>query len=242
MEDCKSISECPAVDELVEFSKTLANGESSLEVYQLKWIPYRKFTDIESTGHSTGNQPTYYAMYEQAKTDDKQVEMLLLGTVDECTHEFIHEFARTHSLPTHKYNSQPNMNQFRRYSVWLERRNDMIEGFTSDNNNYYLVADRHFHRCYSRYGFCSACGILRCSPVWCICGHKEISQRWTSNNKRLDEFITKSQRQTKSPNEAYLEWIPFDHLSHRRDDVYELYANQCRVSLRPLEITDKTDD
>src|SRR5207244_6326454 len=76
----------------------------------------------------------------------------------------------------------------------------------------------------------SACGILRCSPVWCICDHKELSQGWTSNNKKLDEFITKTQRQTNSPNEAYLEWIPFDHMSHDYDDAYYLQIGRasCR--------------
>src|SRR5438128_9533260 len=170
--------------------------------------------------------------------------MLLLGTRDGCTHEFITEFARIYSLPTHKYDNPPNINQFRRYSLWLERRNNMIRGFTSDNNNYYLVANRRFHHCYSRYGFCSACGILRCSPVWCICGHKELSEGWTSNNKKLDEFITKTQTQTNSPNEAYLEWIPFDHLNNRYGDVYDLHDKlpTCDVSRIPLELTDETDD
>src|SRR5438552_1532234 len=97
----ETIERCPAIDQLIESSKTLDNGESTGKSYHLKWIPYSEFTDIDSTGHSTGNQPTYYATYEH--DSDKQVEMLLLGTVDECTHEFIHEFARTHSLPTHKH-------------------------------------------------------------------------------------------------------------------------------------------
>src|SRR5207244_547922 len=158
--------------------------------------------------------------------------------------ESIQNFAKTHSLPTHNYNNPPNMNQFRRYSVWLERRNEMIEGFTSDNDNYYLVAKRRFKRFYSRYGFCSACGILRCSPVWCICGHKELSEGWTSNNKKLDEFIMKSQRQTKSPNDAYLEWIPFDHIEIYNDRAFlsDKLPTCCDISLIPLSITDETDE
>ena len=116
------------------------------------------------------------------------------------------------------------------------------------SDKYYLVIDRRFHYCYSRYGFCSACGILRCSPVWCICGHKELSQGWTSNDKKLDELITKSQRQTNSPNEAYLEWISFDNIFDAlrdQDDWYKLYdklPTTAYVSLDPLSITDKTDD
>src|SRR5437016_13089352 len=88
----------------------------------------------------------------------KLVEMLLLGTVDECTQEFIHEFARTHSLPTHKYYNPSNIVQFRRYSRWLTSRNASIEGFTKYEDKYYLVAKRHFYNYFSLYGFCSACG------------------------------------------------------------------------------------
>src|SRR5437016_1047386 len=109
----------------------------------------------------------------------------------------------------------------------------MIYGFTSNNNNYYMVAKQQFHIYHSLYGFCSACGILRCSPVWCICGHKELSQGWTSNDKKLDEFIMKLQRQTKSPNEAYLEWIPFDHLNTYGNILHDKLPTQFRVSLDP---------
>src|SRR5438132_3643578 len=65
----------------------------------------------------------------------------------------------------------------------------MIYGFTKYDDKYYMVASNLFYHCYSRYGFCSACGILRCSPVWCICGHKELSDGWTSNNKELDSSL-----------------------------------------------------
>src|SRR5204862_4352520 len=100
-----------------------------------------------------------------------------------------------------------------RYSKLLQRRNILVKWFTKSNDdNYYMVADSRFYRCYSRYGFCTACGTLRCSPVWCICGHKQVSDGWTSNNKQLDEFIKKSQLQTNSANDAYLEWIPFDYI------------------------------
>src|SRR5437660_2907344 len=163
MEIMENASGCPAISQLIESSKTLNNDRELVE--HLKWIPYSEFTNIESIEHSTDNQPTptYYATYEQAKkqydyegniiSSYKLVEMLLLGTVDECTQEFIHEFARTYSLPTYKYDNPSNINQFRRYPTWLKRRNWMIEGFTSDNHNYYLVARRHFHHCYFRYGF-----------------------------------------------------------------------------------------
>src|SRR5437879_10187905 len=117
MEDCKSISECPAVDELVKSSKTLDNGESARKSYHLKWIPYRELTNIRSC-QSSIEQTAYYATYKLKKA----VILLLLGTVEECTQEFIHEFARTYSLPTHKYDNPSNIVQFKRYSTWLKCR------------------------------------------------------------------------------------------------------------------------
>src|SRR6185312_12089149 len=134
-------------------------------------------------------------------------------------------------------------NQFRRHSVWLESRNEQIHGFTENDGNYYMVAGILFYYCYSRYGFCSVCGLLRCSPVWCICGHKQLSDEWTSSNKQLDDFIKKTQLQTNSANDTYLEWIPYDCI----DDI-GLYAylyglpTYSRVELIPLEITDSTHD
>ena len=83
---------------------------------------------------------------------------------------------------------------------------------------------------------------MRCSPVWCICGHKELSDGWTSNNKQLDEFIKKSQLQTNSPNDVYLEWIPYNCIRHWGDaNLYGLPA-YAEVRLTPLEITDEMDD
>src|SRR6185369_13644964 len=117
---------------------------------------------------------------------------------------------------THKYKDGSTTNRYRRYPRWLDKRNKLIKGFTKNGDNYYMVAERRFHCCYTLYGFCAECGLLRCSPVWCICGHKELSDKWTSDNKKLDEFIKKSQRQTKSANEAYLEWFSSDSLIVRR--------------------------
>jgi len=233
---------CPAIDWLIESSKTLDNGELVDENSRLKWIPYSEFTNIETIKH-----PSEEIIYSaQHKSIVKDVMLLLLGTHDECTEEFIHEFARTHSIPTHKYKDASTTNRFRRYPRWLDKRNKLIKGFTKNGGNYYMVAERRFHCCYALYGFCSECGLLRCSPVWCICGHKELSDKWTSDNKKLDEFIRKSQRQTKSANEAYLEWLSSDYIrigsivpSNRR--LWELPTN-ADVKCLPLEITAETDD
>src|SRR6185312_15704755 len=182
----------PAIDNLVQ--SFLKSGRNPV----LKWVLYEKVTNIEPT--QTDN--VYYAT-----VDVGNKILLCLGSSEECTPVLVTEFARIYSLPTDEYN---NVNQFRRYSTWLNYRNKLIEGFTEHDDKYYMVADKRFYHCYSFYGFCSACGILRCSPVWCICGHKQLSDGWTSNNKQLDEFIKKSQLQTNSANDAYLEWIPYD--------------------------------
>jgi len=211
----------PAIDNLVQFSL-----ESEHRLLRLQWIPCSQITDIKPTQIDN----VYYAVHDV---------LIFLGSSKECTPTLVSELARIYSLPTHNYIN--DVNQFRRYKIWLKRRNELIKGFTEYDNNYYMVADKRFYHCYSRYGFCSACGILRCSPVWCICGHKQLSDGWTSNNKQLDDFIKKSQLQTNSPNDAYLEWIPFDYMNDRGDYEYGLPTNQY-VTLTPLEITDETHD
>src|SRR5436189_5957304 len=203
-------SEVAAIDNLVESSL-----ESKDELFRLKWIPCSDITDIEPT-------PTNAIYYASRKHKLKGTMHLLLGSNEECTPALVSEFARIYSLPTHKYNNVDN--NFKRYFEWLEERNYMIRGFTKYEDKYYMVANKLFYHCYSRYGFCTACGILRCSPVWCICGHKQVSDGWTSNNKQLDEFIKKSQLQTNSANDAYLEWIPFDCIEDYNVDklLYDL--------------------
>jgi len=223
----------PAIDNLVESSL-----ESKNEDLRLKWVSCSDITDMEPT-------PTNAIYYASRKHELKGTIHLLLGSSEECTPALVSEFARIYSLPTHKYNNDDG--QFRRYSKWLEKRNELINGFTKYEDKFYMVADKFFYCYYSRYGFCTACGTLRCSPVWCICDHKELSDGWTSNNKQLDEFIKKSQLQTNSVNDAYLEWIPFDCIKDRRyEDDTHLYGlpthTYTSVKLIPLEITDSTHD
>src|SRR5437879_83003 len=153
METTENALGCPAIAQLIEFSKILDNGKLAREGYHLKWVPYSELIDIELIEHSTG-QSTHYAKYRRAekhRTDIYQyklIEMILVGTRDECTQEFIQEFARTHSLPTHKYDKPPNINQFRRYATWLTNRNEVIEEFTNNNDIYYLVTERRFRHNY----------------------------------------------------------------------------------------------
>src|SRR6185312_7435016 len=215
----------PAIDNLVQSSL-----ESEDKYSRLEWIPCSDITDIEPTQISTVHYASRYAI---------NIILVFLGSSEECTQTLVSEFARKYALPTHKH--APH----RRYSIWLKKRNSLIDGFTKLDDDYYMVANRKFYHCYSRYGFCSACGILRCSPVWCVCGYKELSDGWTSNNKQLDEFIKKSQLQTNSPNHAYLEWIPFDCIDDRGHYAY-LYGlptyHYVSVKLIPLEITDETHD
>ena len=212
-----------SIDSLSQFSLEIENKGLRLE-----WISCEEITDIEPTQIDN----VYYAI-----RNEKVIMLLFLGSNEKCTPTLVSEFAKIYSLPTHKYKN--NDNNFRRHSVWLENRNRMIRGFTEYNNNYYMVADKLFSHCYYRYGFCTACGVLRCSPVWCICGHKQLSDRWTSNNKQLDELIKKTQLQTNLANHAYLEWIPFDCI----DGLYlHGLPTDDWVKLIPLEITDLTHD
>ena len=218
----------PAIDDLVQSS---LEGEN--EDLRLKWIPYEEIGDIKPTQVNN----IYYAVH-----NIYMIILVFLGSSGACTPTLVSEFARMYSLPTHKYNDY--VSQYKRCSVWLKARNKLIKGFTEYNGNYYMVADRRFYHGYSLYGFCSKCQILRCSPVWCICGHKQLSNGWTSNNKQLDEFIKKSQLQTNSPNDPYLEWILYDCIN----EWEYLDGNLCGlptsadIDLIPLKITDETPD
>src|SRR6185312_9066439 len=153
----------PAIDNLIQCSL-----ESENEYLRLEWIPCSELINIEPTQIDN--------VYHASRNGVDKTMLLCLGNSGECTQILVSKFARIYSLPTHKYNN--DVNQFRRHSVWLKNRNRLIKGFTEYENKYYMVANELFYHCYSRYGFCSACGILRCSPVWCICGHKQLSDGW----------------------------------------------------------------
>ena len=219
-----------AIENLIQSSLPDEFGYKKLE-----WIPFWRINDIKPSQIDN----VRYAVCNSGRP--VTMMLLLLGSEETCTPTFMSEFARIYSLPTHKYNN--DVGQFRRYEKWLYFRNKLIVGFTENDGYYYMVAYRSFYHCYSQYGFCSACGILRCSPVWCICRHKQLSDGWTSNNKQLNEFIKKSQLQTNSANDAYLEWIPYDCTSVRYGRIY-LYGLPTyeHVKLIPLEITDETLD
>src|SRR6185503_9666528 len=226
---------CTPIDNLIQSSL------SPQSKHKLEWIPCSQITNIESTRIDN----IYYAIRKQTeyynRVEETTIMLLCLGNSKECTPTLVSEFARIYSLSTYEYSR--DVNQFRRYSTWLESRNKLILGFTKYDDNYYMVADEFFYHYYFRYGFCTACAILRCSPVWCICGNKQSSNGWTSNNKQLDDFIKKSQLQTNSPNHAYLEWIPEDCIDY---GLYGLYLDglptYAIVKLIPLEITDETHD
>ena len=234
---------CTPIDNLIQSSQ-----ESEKEGLKLEWIPFSQIIDIKPTRIDN----VYYAIRKTGynyQVEETPMMLVCLGNSEECTVTLVSEFARIYSLPTHKHKNIDN--SFRRYSTWLEKRNKLIIGFTKYNDKYYMVAERRFYYCYSLYGFCTACQILRCSPVWCICGNKQLSNGWTSNNKQLDDFIKKSQLQTNSPNHAYLEWIPFDCIKDW--GLWGYYARSgcldglpthphAQVKLISLEITDETHD
>ena len=226
----------PAIDNLVQSSL-----ESDIRYFRLEWIPCSEITDITSSPMDN----VYYAILKRTRSDGRVDEtMIMLLLLEECIPAVVSEFARIYSLPTHKYRNDIRYRRYRRYSYWLSRRNTFIRGFTKYDDKYYMVAWRDFYQYYSRYGFCAACGILRCS-VWCICGHKQLSDGWTSNNSQLDDFIKKSQLQTNSPNDAYLEWIPFDCI-YNGGYYARLYSlptpKRIFFKLIPLEIMDETHD
>src|SRR6185369_13031959 len=119
----------PAIDNLVESSL-----ESQSEDLRLEWIPCSDITDIELTP----TDAIYYASRKQpGEVKETTIMLSLLGSSKECTPALVSEFARIHSLPTHKHNN--DVSHFRRYSTWLHYRNKLIGGFTKYEDNYYMV-------------------------------------------------------------------------------------------------------
>jgi hypothetical protein len=230
MEDTH-VSECQALGDLTQ---------NFLED-RLKWIPSSEFSNMESIKTFIDQKISHAEHGDWGK-----VILLLFGSDGKCTRASAEEFSRIYSLSTHNYDNSLNSMEFRRYAKWLQSRNGRIRGFTKYNDEYYLVTEKCFLYSYSLYGFCSACGILRCSSVWCICGHKELSNAWTSDNQKLDDFIKKSQIQTNSANDAYLEWIPFDFIKINQwgTRIFNSLPASFYTSLKsiPLDLGDKTDD
>src|SRR5437016_8269927 len=128
-----------AIDNLVQLSL-----ENENKYLRLEWIS----CNIEPI--KSGN--VYYA---NCGAEELTVMLSLLGNGEECTPTLVSEFARIHSLPTHKYNN--DISQFKRYSEWLSHRNKFIKGFTKYDGSYYMVTHPLFYHFYSLYGFCSAC-------------------------------------------------------------------------------------
>src|SRR6185369_2013751 len=111
----------PAIDSLIQ-----DNGS------RLKWVSGSEIDDKELTQIDNIYRAHGYII------------LVLLANSEECTPTLVSEFARIYSLPVHKYNNVDN-NNFRRYSVWLEQRNELIIGFTEYDGNYYMVADRRLY-------------------------------------------------------------------------------------------------
>jgi hypothetical protein len=252
----ESFSGCPAIDQLIESSKTRACGTSEA-IDMLEWISYSEFSDIERV-HDSNELNIHYAVHNR-QNGKSLVMLVLIGTRDECTLEFIDKFAKTYSLPTQKYLNPSNIVQYRCLIQMLVLRNcGYLKGFTMNEDKYFMVSDRMLHEFYSLYGFCSACGVLRCSSVWCMCGVKEVAYGWTSNCKKLDEFIRKIQSLSKTVNDSYVQFVSYNFLHQKLPDTiipvdnddprqysylrYKEFTLSSSTDLVPLETSDLEDD
>jgi hypothetical protein len=182
----------------------LISHTQSQRRYWIESIPYSKFKEIKRVERLT-DHVIYYAGYE-----NKFVVLIPLGTKDKTLEELIEVLSKIYSFPSDTLLDLNDRSQDGKLGPLLDSRHQLIKGFTKNENEYFLVADRCFYHHYTLCDFCSVCGRLRCSPVWCICGHKELSNNWTSGNKKLDEFIRESQQRTETANDSFLEWLPYD--------------------------------
>src|SRR5688572_16568238 len=88
------VSGSQVIDNLIHNS--LNNDD---EYLRLKWIPSSEFSHIDAT-QTFIDQKFSYAKHKY--WHEKEVILLLLGNHDNCTPAFVNEFARVHSIPTHK--------------------------------------------------------------------------------------------------------------------------------------------
>src|SRR6185436_13283418 len=100
---------CAPIDSLIQSSL-----ESEIENLKLEWISCSNITNIEPTQIDNVYNATCIHRI-----------LILLGNTEECTPALVSEFARIYSLPTHEYKNDDN--KFRRYSRWLESRNELIK-------------------------------------------------------------------------------------------------------------------
>jgi len=238
---------------LIQHMKTLGHN--------VTWIPgsdFRQIEPIESCAKYEIYSATWYnrryayARYIFRTTDDaKRVVLIPLGATEKITQEFNESFIRTYSFDITWRKALQSLRHLNKYYQFIDKRHRMICGFTEMRGRTYLVANWIFHYYYLLYGFCSECGLLRCTPVWCICGHKQLSNDWTSSNAQLDRFIRKTQERSEFIFEPFLEWIPYDSVAKglsQCNDVsllwfissYQSVTQMCyRRSLvsTPLDIT-----
>src|SRR5438132_12478160 len=107
--------------------------ESENKNFRLEWIPW-EFTDIKPTQIDNVYYDSHKVTLHNGEVKEITTMLLSLGNNEICTPTLVSELARIYSLPTYKYND--DISQFRRYSVWLRRRNYSIKGFTKDDDNY----------------------------------------------------------------------------------------------------------
>src|SRR5437763_15995104 len=75
---------CPAIDKLIESSRSLQNGESKRQLLPLKWILYHYSEPIQ---HST-ELGVYFTEYNSSEDEIPVMMMLLLiGPNDKCAED-----------------------------------------------------------------------------------------------------------------------------------------------------------
>jgi len=137
-----------AIDDLIQ--------PSFDEYNELDWIPHSDIAGIKPSQIDNVH-------YVVCQPNCEMITLVLLRNDEICTSTFVSSPGYIHSQHTSTCCAySKNIDKFRRHSIWLKTRNELIEGFTKYEDNYYMVAGKCFYHCYSRYGFCSACGILLC--------------------------------------------------------------------------------
>ena len=88
-----SLSGCSAIDNLIKSSTINDSGVLLAKWWHLRWLPCSNFTNIGPI-QCSNNQPIYYrtATYKQQYEDETSTMLLVIGTEDKCTQDFVEEF------------------------------------------------------------------------------------------------------------------------------------------------------
>ncbi|CAB5363440.1 unnamed protein product [Rhizophagus irregularis] len=215
------------IDELIQ--KMQLKIESYKDIV-VEWIPYNQLNDIKEIGKDDStiiysarwmdgplNYDDYDGNYEK-RMPNKKVSLKYLNNSQNITTEFLNELVESYSTDTFK------IDILKIYGI----------SQNPDTKDYIIVLDDAFcENCGNQYT--EICGVQYTNAIpikWCKpCKINNLNQNfsnWTSENKKIDEFIQEMQLKIESYSDIIVEWIPYNQFNDIKkignDDITIIYS------------------